>query len=78
MAERDDSNFRIKPGRSRTKGSRVRARDLPFLTQVKIAVRQAGGNPNRIGREGGGMRFRSRRVVVKARVVQRAGSCCFT
>src|SRR5262249_14439282 len=109
MADRDDSNFRIKPGRSRAKGTRVRSRDLSFISQVKIAVRKAGGNPNRpdfgagsgssrnggsgrfnargrgakamasIPRDGGGWqrdssgRFRSRRVVVKARVVKLAG-----
>jgi hypothetical protein len=105
MADRDDSNFRIKPGRSRTGGTRVRSRGLSFISQVKIAVRKAGGNPNRpdfgagsgssrnggsgrfnargrgakamatIPRDGSGWqrdsggRFRSRRVVVKARVV---------
>lgn len=61
MADRDNSNFRIRPGRSRAKGTRVRSRDLPFLTQMKIAVRKAGGNPNRAdfgvgsgdGRKGG-------------------------
>lgn len=109
MADRDDSNFRIRPGRPRANGTRVRSRDQSFLTQVKIAVRKAGGNPNRadfgagssggrnggsgrfnargrgvkvmasIPRDGGGWqrdsagRFRSRRVVVKARVVKLAG-----
>jgi hypothetical protein len=110
MADRDDSSFRIKPGRSRAKGTRVRSRDLSFISQVKIAVRKAGGNPNRpdfgagsgsyrdggasgrfnargrgakvmasIPRDDGGWqrdsagRFRSRRVVVKARVVKLAG-----
>jgi type IV secretory pathway VirD2 relaxase len=108
MAGNDADDFRIKPGRSRTQRTRVRSHDLPFLQQVKAAVRKAGGNPNRIGRgsgsagsrkgEGGGRfnahgrgarvvasfprdggewsrdgkgaRFRSRRVVVKARVVK--------
>ncbi|MGY2849144.1 type IV secretory pathway VirD2 relaxase [Bradyrhizobium sp. USDA 4509] len=45
--ERDD--FRIRPGRARNRGSRV-VRDLPFLTEVQIAVRKAGGNPRQIGR----------------------------
>ncbi|MGY4173463.1 DUF3363 domain-containing protein [Bradyrhizobium sp. USDA 4529] len=45
--ERDD--FLIRPGRARNRGSRV-VRDLPFLTEVKIAVRKAGGNPRQIGR----------------------------
>ena len=101
MAGQDDDSFRIKPGRSRSQGTRVNVHDLPFLTQVKMAVRKAGGNPiggsgggpegeggrfNAHGRgakvvasfprDGGGWRrdcdgrFRSRRVVVKARVVQ--------
>ncbi len=108
MAGNGADDFRIKPGRSRTQRTRVRSHDLPFLQQVKAAVRKAGGNPNRIGRgsgsagsrkgEGGGRfnahgrgakvvasfpkdgggwsrdgkgaRFRSRRVVVKARVVK--------
>lgn len=107
MAGDDYDDFRIKPGRSRSRGTRVNPRTLPFLRQVEIAVRKAGGNPNRIawtsgsadsrkgegsgrfnarGRgaklvasfptDGGGWqrdsagRFRSRRVVVKARVVR--------
>src|SRR5436189_2586272 len=98
----DDSDFRIRPGRSRSRGTRVNPRTQSFLSQVKVAVRKAGGNPNRIsgsaggqegkingrfnarGRgarvvasfaggggwswDGNGVRFRSRRVVVKARV----------
>ena len=106
MAGNDADDFRIKAGRSRTQRTRVRSHDLPFLQQVKAAVRKAGGNPNRIGgriggqpergrrravqcarpgregrfllpkdgggwsRDGNGARFRSRRVVVKARVVK--------
>jgi type IV secretory pathway VirD2 relaxase len=100
----DDSDFRIRPGRSRSRGTRVSPRTQSFLTQVKIAVRKTGGNPNRIsgsagGREGKGNgrfnargrggkivasfprdaggwqrdsagRFRSRPVIVKARVVK--------
>ncbi|HTF78006.1 MAG TPA: hypothetical protein VK620_27475, partial [Bradyrhizobium sp.] len=101
----DDSDFRIRPGRSRSRGTRVNPRTQSFLTQVKVAVRRAGGNPNRISgsaggregkisgrfnargrgakvvasfassdggwsRDGSGVRFRSRRVVVKARVVK--------
>jgi type IV secretory pathway VirD2 relaxase len=103
MADHDDNSFRIKPGRPRSRGSRASLRSKPFITQVKIAVRKAGGNPDRIGgepgkgsgrfnargrgakvapsfpkdgggwtRDGSGMRFRSRRVVVKARVVKLA------
>ncbi|UNC15923.1 DUF3363 domain-containing protein [Acidiphilium multivorum] len=88
-------------------GIRINPHDLPFTRQVELAIRKAGGNPNRIGRasgsgggrKGGGTgrfnahgrgakalesfprdsggwqrdsagRFRSRRVVVKARVVK--------
>ena len=102
---RDD--FHIKTGRSRSRGTGVNPRSLPFVRQVEIAIRKAGGNPNRIGRgsaaaggrkgegsgrfnargrgakvvasfpkDGGGWqrdsagRFRSRRVIVKARVVK--------
>jgi type IV secretory pathway VirD2 relaxase len=109
MASNDRDDFRIRPGRSRNRGTRVNPRDLPFARQVELAVRKAGGNPNRIGRagglgagrkgggsgrfnahgrgakavasftrDGGGWqrdsigRFRSRRVVVKARVVKLA------
>src|SRR6266545_4911550 len=50
----DDSDFRIRPGRSRSRGTRVNPRTQSFLTQVKVAVRKAGGNPNRISRSAGG------------------------
>src|SRR5262249_41354435 len=47
---RDKSeNFRIKPGRSRDGGARINPRTQPFLKQVQIAVRKAGGDPRRIG-----------------------------
>ncbi|MCD4512194.1 relaxase/mobilization nuclease and DUF3363 domain-containing protein [Brucella pseudogrignonensis] len=50
MADHDDNSFRIKPGRVRNSGGgRASLRSKPFLTQVKIAVRKAGGNPDRIG-----------------------------
>ncbi|UVK47537.1 DUF3363 domain-containing protein [Mesorhizobium sp. AR07] len=101
MVDRDDRDFRVRPGRVRSGGTRVSPSAMPFLAQVKIAVRKAGGNPNRVGgsagkgsgrfnargrgasiaaglardgsgwgREGGGGRFRARRVMVKARVVK--------
>lgn len=107
MADHDDNSFRIRPGRSRSRGSYSNLRSKPFITQVKIAVRKAGGNPERIGgesgqgsgrfnargrgaklvpsfpkdgggwtRDGSGTRFRSRRVVVKARVVKLAPQRC--
>lgn len=43
MTGQDDDSFRIKPGRSRSKGTRANTRDLPFLQQAKIAARKAGG-----------------------------------
>jgi type IV secretory pathway VirD2 relaxase len=107
MASNDRDDFRIRPGRPRSRGTRVNAHDLPFTRQVELAIRKAGGNPSRIGRAGGAAgsrkgggsgrfnahgrgakvaasfprdgdgwqrdsigRFRSRRVVVKARVVK--------
>ncbi|HXW72307.1 MAG TPA: DUF3363 domain-containing protein [Methylocella sp.] len=107
MAGDDKEDFRVRTGHSRSRATRAHARTQPFLKQVEIAVRKAGGNPNRIGlgsgsagsrkgegsgrfnargrgakvvasfpRDGGGWqwdsigRFRSRRVVVKARVVK--------
>src|ERR1700748_2115255 len=57
MARDDNENFRIRPGRSRRGGARVNPRTQPFLKQVQIAVRKAGGDPQRIGsgaRSGGG------------------------
>lgn len=53
MASNDRDDFRIRLGRSRSRGTRINARDLPFTRQVEIAVRKAGGNPNRIGRGSG-------------------------
>jgi hypothetical protein len=101
MAADDIDDFRIRVGRSRSRGTRVNRRAQSFLTQVKVAVRKAGGDPNRIAgaagkgsgrfnargrggkivaslpkdgggwsRDGSGVRFRSRRVVVKARVIK--------
>ena len=107
MAGDDRDDFHIKTGRSRSRGTGVNSRSLPFVRQVEIAIRKAGGSPNRIGRgsaaaggrkgegsgrfnargrgakavasfpkDGGGWqrnsagRFRSRRIVVKARVVK--------
>ena len=48
MVGRDPDDFRIKAGRIRNQGARARSA-LPFARQVQIAVRKAGGNPNRIG-----------------------------
>jgi type IV secretory pathway VirD2 relaxase len=57
MARDESENFQIKPGRSRNGGARINPRTQPFLRQVQIAVRKAGGDPRRIGsgaRSGGG------------------------
>ncbi|GLR85964.1 hypothetical protein GCM10007857_26750 [Bradyrhizobium iriomotense] len=106
MVRDDGDEFRVRPGRVRSGGTRLGSKAQPFLKQVQIAVRKAGGNPSRIGgsrspsgrsgkasgrfnargrgakvvaslpRDGGGWqsdaagRFRSRRVVVKAKVVK--------
>ena len=106
MVRDDSEEFRIRPGRSRDRGTKVRKPAQSFVTSVQIAVRRAGGDPGRIGsasgssertrkangrfnargrgagavaslpRHGGGWqrdgagRFRSRRVVVKVRVVK--------
>ncbi len=59
MARDDSENFRIRPGRSRNLGARIHPRAQPFLKQVQIAVRKAGGDPRRIGsgaRSGDGRR----------------------
>jgi hypothetical protein len=55
----DDSDFRIRLGRSRSRGTRVNPRTQSFLTQVKVAVRRAGGNPNRISGSAGGREGKS-------------------
>src|SRR5438132_2752382 len=57
MTRDDSENFRIRPGRSRNRGARINPRTQPFLKQVQVAVRKAGGGPRRIGsgiRSGGG------------------------
>jgi type IV secretory pathway VirD2 relaxase len=57
MARDDSENFRVRPGRLRNGGARINPRTQPFLKQVQIAVRKAGGDPKRMGsasgREGG-------------------------
>ena len=49
MARDDSENFRVRPGRSRNGGAGINPRTRPFLKQVQIAVRKAGGDPRRIG-----------------------------
>lgn len=104
MKRRGDDDFRIKPGRPRSRGTRLKTHELPFVQQALIAARHAGGGAriNGVAREAVGIgrfnargrgakvlaslprdiggwqsgssgRFRSRRVVVKARVVRLAG-----
>ena len=53
MADRHDNSFRIRPGRPKNRGAGASLYSKPFITQVKIAVRKAGGNPDRIGGESG-------------------------
>jgi type IV secretory pathway VirD2 relaxase len=61
MARDESEKFRVRPGRSRNGGARINPRTQPFLKQVQIAVRKAGGDPrwigsgalSRGGREGG-------------------------
>ena len=104
MAADDSDDFRIRVGRSRSRATGASGRVRTFVGQVNIAIRKAGGDPNRIGglsgkgsgrfnargrgakivggfprdgggwsRDGSGTRFRSRRVVVKARVIKLNG-----
>jgi type IV secretory pathway VirD2 relaxase len=49
MAHNDSENFRVRPGGSRNGRARINPRTQPFLKQVQIAVRKAGGDPRRIG-----------------------------
>jgi type IV secretory pathway VirD2 relaxase len=49
MAGDDNNDFHIRPGRSRSGGTRAGARPQSFVKRVESAVRKAGGNPSRIG-----------------------------
>jgi type IV secretory pathway VirD2 relaxase len=49
MARDEGEKFRVRPGRSGNGGARINLRTQPFLKQVQIAVRKAGGDPRRIG-----------------------------
>src|SRR5215470_13698239 len=57
MAQDQGDDFHVRPGRMGSRGTRINPRgnlsSQPFLKQVQVAVRKAGGNPNRIGREPG-------------------------
>src|SRR6516165_11168009 len=57
MAQDHGDDFPVRRGRVGSRGNRINPRgslrSQPFLKQVQVAVRKAGGNPNRIGREPG-------------------------
>jgi type IV secretory pathway VirD2 relaxase len=57
MAQDRSDDFHVRPGRVGSRGTRINPRgnlrSQPFLKQVQVAVRRAGGDPNRIGREPG-------------------------
>ena len=53
MARDDSEEFRIRPGRIRDLGTKARKPAQSFTTRVQIAVRQAGGDPGRIGSASG-------------------------
>ncbi len=57
MAQDQGDDFHVRPGRVGSRGARINPRgnlrSQPFLKQVQVAVRKAGGDPNRIGREPG-------------------------
>jgi hypothetical protein len=58
MVTDQSDDFHVRPGGVRSGGTRINSRgnvrSQPFLKQVQVAVRRAGGDPNRIGREGAG------------------------
>jgi hypothetical protein len=78
MARDESENFRIRPGRSRNGGARINPRTQPFLKQVQIAVRKAGGGPQRMGsasgREGGRTGRFNARGRGEGRFPERAGA----
>ena len=55
MTTDQGDDFHVRPGRVGSRGTRINPRgnlqSQPFLKQVQVAVRRAGGDPNRIGRE---------------------------
>jgi hypothetical protein len=57
MAQDQGDDFHVRPGRVVSRGTRINPRgnlgSQPFLKEVQVAVRKAGGDPNRIGREPG-------------------------
>jgi type IV secretory pathway VirD2 relaxase len=53
MTGDENDDFRIRPARPRSGAMRAGARPRSFVTRVEAAVRKAGGDPKRIGRETG-------------------------
>lgn len=53
MATDDNDDFSIRVGRSRSRGTGVNRGARTFVGQVNIAVRKAGGDPNRIAGQPG-------------------------
>ena len=57
MAQDESDDFHVRPGRVGSRGTRINPRanlrSQPFVKQVQVAVRRAGGDPKRIGREPG-------------------------
>ena len=90
MATDESENFRVRPGRSRSRGTRINPRTQPFFKQVEIAVRKAGGDPRRIGaavrsgsgREGGrsgrfNARGRGAKAIEARKRLRLSGSAAF-
>src|SRR5262249_22993985 len=54
MATDQSDDIHVRPGRVGNRGTRINPggglQSRPFLKQVQVAVRRAGGDPNRIGR----------------------------
>ena len=46
MARDSADDFRIRLGRARDRAAREYGRYQPFVRQVEIAIRKAGGDPN--------------------------------
>jgi RHS repeat-associated protein len=53
MARDSSDEFRIRLGRVRSRAGPADTRLRPFVKQVEVAIRKAGGNPNRIGSSAG-------------------------
>ncbi len=60
MADRDDNNFRVRPGPNRNRGSRASSGVKSFRQQIHAAIRKNGGNPNRLGASNKSGRFNGR------------------